>query len=109
VLTVHSFGQGKAYYLASRAKEPFYGDFYARLIREAGVSPVMDTELPQGVTVQLRSDGSTDYVFVLNFTGEDKQVDLDEREYRDLLGGDPVAGSIKLEGYGARLLARSTI
>ncbi|KAF9144212.1 hypothetical protein BGX30_013529 [Mortierella sp. GBA39] len=66
-------------------------------------------QLPQGVTVQLRSDGSTDYVFVLNFTGEDKQVDLDEREYRDLLGGDPVAGSIKLEGYGARLLARSTI
>ncbi|HWO53581.1 MAG TPA: beta-galactosidase [Paenibacillus cookii] len=108
-LTVHAYGEGKAYYLASRAKEPFYADFYARLIREAGVRQAIDTELPEGVTAQLRSDGGTDYVFVLNFSGRVQQVKLDSRQYTDVLSGETVKGGMELNKHGFRILKRNAM
>ncbi|MEI0739618.1 beta-galactosidase trimerization domain-containing protein [Paenibacillus sp. JTLBN-2024] len=102
-------GKAKAYYLASRAKEPFYADFYARLIREAGVRQAIDTELPEGVTAQLRSDGGTDYVFVLNFSGRVQQVKLDSRQYTDVLSGETVKGGMELNKHGFRILKRNAM
>ncbi len=39
VLTVNSFGKGKAYYLAARAENAFSEGFVAALAAEAGVFP----------------------------------------------------------------------
>ncbi|SDD66014.1 beta-galactosidase [Paenibacillus sp. UNCCL117] len=107
-LTVHHLGQGRAYYLAARATEPFYAPFYAAVCEQAGIERVVATELPAGVTAQLRSDGTFDYVFLLNFSSSEQRVSLDERRYTDMESGETLdAGELVLPLYGARVLKRA--
>jgi beta-galactosidase len=105
-LTVHSFGRGKAYYLATRAKEPFYGVFYAALVRDLKLRRAIDAELPAGVTAQVRTDGVHDYVFVMNFSAGEQRVALDGREYLDMETGRPVKGAVDLPLNGVAVLKR---
>ncbi|GAF06430.1 beta-galactosidase [Paenibacillus pini JCM 16418] len=106
-LTVHTFGKGQAYYLAARAKEPFYDEFYGKVIQDAGVRRVLDTELPDGVTAQLRTDGLSEYVFILNFSGKKQQLAFNTLEYIDLLKNQSVQGSIELDRNGVCILKRT--
>ncbi|MCJ8011565.1 beta-galactosidase [Paenibacillus sp. KQZ6P-2] len=105
-LTVNRLGKGRAYYLAARAEKPFYHDFYRSLAAQEGISRVLDTELPQGVTVQLRTDGVQDFVFVLNFTDRHQIVQLDGHEYTYVLGDVAAHQSIELQAYGVVILKR---
>ncbi|GAA2271849.1 beta-galactosidase [Glycomyces scopariae] len=67
-LTVNRRGEGRAYFIAARTGDDFLVDFYGRLVAETGVERALDADLPPGVTAQVRTDGTTDFVFVLNFT-----------------------------------------
>ncbi|CAK4834034.1 unnamed protein product [Aphanomyces euteiches] len=106
-LTVNSLGRGKAYYVASRNKEPFCADFIGRIIEETGAMKAIGAALPPGVTAQLRTDGESDYVFLMNFSGEAQTVELDGEAYADLLAGVPAASPVVLEMSGIRVLKRS--
>ncbi len=75
-LTVNSRGKGRAYFIAARTGADFLDAFYRTVVSEAGVKRVLDADLPAGVTAQVRSDGQTDYVFVLNFNPTEARVDL---------------------------------
>jgi beta-galactosidase len=90
-------------------EQPFYDRLYAQLVREAGVRRVLDAGLPAGVTAQARTDGSRDYVFVMNFSGEAQQVRLDGRSYTDMESGQPVAGGLELPVNGVRILQRARV
>jgi beta-galactosidase len=105
VLTVNQFGKGKAYYLAARTSGNFLSDLYRSLVARLRIKRVLDSELPAGVTAQLRVDGKTRYVFLMNFNRGPVQVMLD-RGYTDLLSGKPVSGNVTLEQYGVRVLRR---
>jgi beta-galactosidase len=105
-LTVNRFGEGKAYYVASRNQEPFFSDVMGKIIAEAGLSRVIDTASPEGVTAQMRTDGQHDLVFLLNFNAEQRSVPLDEAAYMDLLHASPVQDSVNVPGYGVRILRR---
>ncbi|SFT14443.1 beta-galactosidase [Paenibacillus sp. BC26] len=107
-LTVNRLGAGHAYHMATRLKGDFLRDFYARIVEEAGISRTLDTDLPDGVTAQLRSDGEHDYIFVMNFSGKTQTVTLDERGYEDLETGATVGKSAQLEANGVLLLKRKT-
>ncbi|WP_338552251.1 beta-galactosidase [Paenibacillus sp. KS-LC4] len=107
-LTVNRLGKGKAYYVASRNKEPFFTDFFKALVEQEGIRKVLDTELPEGVTAQLRSDGETDYVFVSNFTPQEQQVVLDDHAYEDVLNGGHVGAALSLAAYDVRILRRKS-
>jgi beta-galactosidase len=106
-LTLNRFGKGKAYYVASRNREPFFSDLLGKIIAEDHIRRAIDTELPEGVTAQLRTDGAHDYVFLLNFNPQERSVALDGAEYSDLLRGAVVQGNVQLAGYGVRVLRRS--
>jgi beta-galactosidase len=105
-LTVNNFGRGKAYYIASRNQEPFFSDFVGKIIAEGQIRRAADVALPEGVTAQLRTDGTHDFVFLLNFGPEERQVALDRRVYTDLLQGAAAQGQLTIAGYGARVLRR---
>lgn len=105
-LTVNRLGEGSAYYMAARLQGDFLGAFYARLVAEHGLKRALDAELPAGVTAQVRSDGETDYVFVMNFSGRPQVVALDDRGCADMETGEPVAGKIELPVHGVRVLSR---
>ncbi|MCI3920875.1 beta-galactosidase [Paenibacillus sp. TRM 82003] len=106
-LTVNRFGHGKAYYLATRAKEPFYERFYADVAAEAGVARVLDADLPAGVTAQARTDGTNEYVFVMNFSGAPQTLALSGRSCVDLETGEAVSGALELATHGIRMFKRS--
>jgi beta-galactosidase len=74
-LTVNHYGNGAAYYIAARSTGDFLSDFYRHLVDESSVVRVLDGPLPPGVTAQLRSDGTTDYVFLLNFSPHSVSID----------------------------------
>jgi len=66
VLTRHKFGKGEVYYLAAKVDQRFTDDLMTALAKRAGVKPVVEG-LPPGVNAQKRSDGTTDFVFTMNF------------------------------------------
>ncbi len=105
-LTVNKFGDGKAYYIAFRSDFDFLSDFYKQLIKDLNISKVLDTELPEGVTAQKRSDGENDYIFIMNFSPEERKVILPDESFTDMLEGNKVEGEITLPGYGVRILER---
>jgi beta-galactosidase len=102
-LTVNAYGKGKAYFVAARTRGEMLSDVYGQLIAELQIERVMDTVLPDGVTAQLRTDGESRFVFLLNFNAHPVPIDLD-CEYQDVLSGASLAGSLKLESYGVRVL-----
>jgi beta-galactosidase len=103
-LTVNGYGNGRAYYVASRNDARFHGDFYRRLIDDLGLRRALGTDLPDGVTAQVRTDGKRDYVFVLGFNREPAVIDLGARTFRDLLSGREVAGTLEVPPYTTRVL-----
>lgn len=104
-LTVNSFGKGKAYYMASRNEPPFIADFYRRLISELPLDRVIDADLPGGVTAQMRTDGKTRYIFLMNFNDREESVVL-RSTYVDMLTEKTVGRTVKLERYGVTILRK---
>ena len=65
-LTVNSFGQGQAYYIATKFEDKFYDDFYAQVLEELGIKRPLDTALPEGIIITDREG----YLFIQNFNRE---------------------------------------
>jgi beta-galactosidase len=105
-LTVHSFGNGKAYYLATRAKEGFYETFYAKVAEVVGLKRTIETELPPGVTAQVRTDGTDEYVFLMNFSGSEQSIKLDGCRYTDMESGEALGEAAELPVHGVRVMKR---
>lgn len=104
-LTVNRFGNGNAYYIAARTGDDFLSDFYGRLLEKSGIKRALDAELPEGVTAQVRSNGRDSFIFLMNFTREEKCVPLGQREYVDVQSGQQVTeGRICLTPFGVRIL-----
>jgi beta-galactosidase len=105
-LTVNAFGEGKAYYIASRNDDRFHGDFYGGLARGLGLKRVVGATLAKGVTAQLRTDGKDDFVFLLNFQPAPRKVNLGRESVVDMLTGRTVKATVTLPAYGSLLLRR---
>jgi beta-galactosidase len=103
-LTVNRFGQGEAYYLASRNEDRFLDDFYAGLQQKLGLKRALAADLPQGVTAQLRTDGEREFIFLLNFKPEPQTVKLGQGRFTSLLTGETIKGALELSGYGVQVL-----
>ncbi|MDR3597210.1 beta-galactosidase trimerization domain-containing protein, partial [Clostridium sp.] len=103
-LTVNNYGKGKAYYIAARTGEDFNNDFYSKLINDLNIKSVIDGNLPKGVTAQMRCNKDNTYIFVMNFTEEEKTVTLGKEEYVDMISDEVVRKEINLNKYGVRIL-----
>ncbi len=103
-LTVNNFGDGQAYYIASRNEQRFLNDFYEELCGRLHLKRSLPTDLPEGVTVQMRSDGERTFLFVMNFSEQTKTVQSGENAYQDLLSGETLQGPIALPPYGVKIL-----
>jgi beta-galactosidase len=73
-LTMNCDGKGKAYHIAARTGRDFLLDYYRDLTGELGIKGAIPN-LPRGVTAQVRSDGKTEHVFVMNFTPQEHTID----------------------------------
>jgi beta-galactosidase len=105
-VTVNHFGRGKAYYIASRNDARFHADFYGQLMQDLGLRKALGTDLPGGVTAQIRTDGKREFIFLLGFNRVPVTIDLGKEAYADHLTKEPVSGKIKLPAYTARIFIR---
>jgi beta-galactosidase len=105
-LTVNTFGKGQAYYMAAYADQPFLDDFHRETVNRLGIRRALPRALPEGVTAQVRSDGKTDFIFVMNFTSRPATVEVGAG-HRDVIQGGAAGPRLELPGYGVAVLARS--
>jgi len=103
-MTVRRYGQGEAYYVASRNDQAFHRAFLGSLIESLGLLRAIDAELPEGVTAQRRV-GEQDFVFLLNCSSAPKEVLVRESGWEDALSGTVVEGAVTLGPFGARVLS----
>ncbi len=102
-LTENSFGNGKAYYIASDPNDEFLSAFYGELLTRYIIQAVLP-HAPRGVEVTMRVKGEERLVFVLNHNAQPVEIHLGAEEFDDLLNGQRIAGTIKLDGYDVRIM-----
>ena len=101
-LTVHAYGKGQAYYVASFAEDGFYQDFYKKLAEELALERALPVELPEGVEACLREGDGRRYVFLQNFSGEPQKVALPAGY--TLFGEDAPLAEVELAPYDSQVL-----
>lgn len=84
-LTKHNYGEGSAYYVATRSNEAFYQEFVKELCEESGIKPVITPQ--KNLEATKRSNKNGEFLFLLNHSEEIMHVILAE-DGRDLLTGE---------------------
>ena len=99
-ITHNQFGKGNAFYVGTLPNSAGMEWMLELACKTAGVQ---STKLPAGVEVLHRTNGKSDFVFVLNYSSQKATVLL-ERSGIDLLTNNKVNGSIELESAGVAII-----
>lgn len=94
VLTRNSFGEGRAYYVATRSNAEFYEKLIEKICDDNQVKGVMDT--PKGVEVTARYGADKKYLFLSNYSGETQTV-IADADYMDILNDVSIKSGDKIE------------
>lgn len=103
-LTVHQFGQGHAYYLATQPDSELLAKLTQQLCHDAHVDPVLTSPEGVEVTKRVRSDGRSLY-FLLNHTEQPQRLTLPAGTYTSLLDGKSVSGEVEIAAVDAMILS----
>lgn len=103
VLTRNVYGKGQAYYVAARSDAAFYRKLVAKIAKEAGITPVLDT--PKGVEATLRCNEKNEFLFLLNHEKIEQSVAL-PKDGMNLLTGEAIGkgNQFALPPYGVAIL-----
>lgn len=101
------FGNGCAYYIASRTKDDFFNEFYGKLSKELNIKSVIDAKLPDGVTAHSRYDENSTYVFIENYNSYPVSL-FSNWNFTDMETDKSVSGKIQLPPYGIRILKKTS-
>jgi beta-galactosidase len=105
-VTEHHFGQGWAYYIATRPEAQFLDQMLGVVLDERRIAAPLT--VPKGVEVAQRVNGEQRFIFVLNHYLEEQEISLPEPMH-DLLTGQVYEDRLSLVGRGvAILVAQST-
>jgi beta-galactosidase len=105
LLTENKYGKGSAYLIGARLPdETFLKDFYNSLINKLNIRRIINVNPPYGVIVQERSIDDIDYVFMMNFTEEEKVINLTEKSY-DIINNCDIK-TVKLKSHGYSVIRR---
>lgn len=103
-ITRNAFGEGEAYYLATRLTEPTGQRFFLHLSERLGLQRSLESELPEGVTAHVRGAGDERFLFLLNFSTMQKTVRLPSGlSLLELENGQRVTDGIELAPLAARV------
>jgi len=100
-ITEHRFGQGRAYYLATRPEPALLHQLVGAVVANLGITAPLT--VPDGIEVSKRCAEAQDFIFVLNHHIDEQVVALPEPMH-DLLTGQIHEQQINLAGRGVALL-----
>ena len=104
-VTVHTYGKGKAYYMACRTEEAFLKDFYGDIAAQCGLENGLTDRLPYGVTVSRRESDEKALYFVQNFNPAPVTVWL-KGCFENIETGESVSGILQMSGYSCVILKK---
>ncbi|MGP4039423.1 beta-galactosidase [Gracilibacillus sp. D59] len=105
-LTVNQYGEGKAYYIASRNDQAFHQAFFEKLADQLSLKRATGGLLPKDVSAQVRTDGTNEFLFLMNFSNETKDINLNGQTYQDLITDNEVSGIVSLPGFDVKVLKK---
>ncbi len=106
VLTVNSFGEGRAYRIGSLTDVEFCTDFYAELSEQLKLERAINTTVPDNVSITYREGDDGKTVFVQNFGGESAELTLDG-VYTDLITGEEYYGRMVVDGFTCNVITKN--
>lgn len=77
VLTAHSYGKGKAYYVCADMEEDFYTEVYRKIFLQTGIKGILP-EIPENVEVCSRCSKDWEYIFIQNYGEKPVKIKLPE-------------------------------
>lgn len=102
---MNTYKKGQAYHISARTETGFLDAFYEKLASDHQLSNPIGIELPEGVSLQSRTDGETTYLFLMNFTEETQVVNIPETyELKEIVGEGPISNEVILSTYDVRTL-----
>ncbi len=101
-VTVNNFGKGKAYYIACDFEVDGYTALYEHILRGV-ISPEKIIDTPENVSVTMRYGEDSKYIFVMNFSNEEKL--FQSPEGCEIIMGELPGG--QLAPYGVVVLKAS--
>jgi len=100
-ITLNQFGQGRSIYIATLGDDSLHDTLIGWALESTNIKAVLST--PPGVELTERWQGDQRLLFLMNHTGEAKEISLD-RSFEDLISGTSVKGSIKIPSSGVFVL-----
>ena len=91
--------------IAARTEEDFLSEFLGKLAAEAGLEPVIPADNP-GISAALRSNGETEFLFLFNYTAEEREVRLPAGNFTSLADGSVRSGVVTLPPFGSEILKK---
>ncbi|MFE6624423.1 beta-galactosidase [Streptomyces sp. NPDC057740] len=98
-VTRHTYGDGTAWYVATRPAPETLAALMERIRQESGVRP--ECEAPAGIEVVRRRGTDADYLFLIDHAGQGAEIPADGVE---LLTGKQVIGSVTVPAGGAAVV-----
>lgn len=103
-VTVHAFGRGKAYYVGTQGEAAFTSKLVGSILDDLHLSAPLSAPSGVELTVRTGRDGSR-YIFVLNHSAAQAELQLPEGSFNDLLSGSRFTGSLQLAPNGVAILS----
>lgn len=101
-VTESRYGQGAVYYVAADGEQKLYDHLLEKMVRAAGMVPIVKGEIPESVEICSRESEDAEYVFIQNFLNEPVEMKGLELDGEVLLGESREA----LKPFGTLILKR---
>ncbi|ASA26635.1 beta-galactosidase [Paenibacillus donghaensis] len=102
-LTVNSFGEGRAYYVATSPDPAFMQGLMANLCAEQNIKPLVSA--PEGIESVQRVKAGVSYLFLLNHTDGELSAEIGGTARTELLSGKKLSGAVTVPARGVLILS----
>ena len=85
-ITKNNLEKGKAYFIGARTNQEFLSKFYDKIVKDLDINEVEDFISECGISIQIRENKDEKYYFVMNFTEEEKNIEI-KGSYLNLISG----------------------
>jgi beta-galactosidase len=104
-ITQNNYGEGKAYYIASRPEEGLLKAFFKNVLTNNNIAPAFS--VPEGVEISIRHNENNKYIFILNHKESSVNISLPDKDYYNLLSGEKITDNVSIDKNNLAVLKKS--
>ena len=105
-ITKNNLEKGKAYFIGARTNQEFLSKFYDKIVKDLDINEVEDFISECGISIQIRENEDAKYYFVMNFTEEEKNIEIKGSCIDLILGKEAEILNI-MKPYGVYVLKKN--